>query len=240
MQNEVSNKVDDRCFCRGIEIVTVIYRNAVDAQTPFDASTLPAPSLRETTKLRIDIHSLGATLDLPRQLLLGLLLGQRLLEVALEIALVHLDLLPPLVDLRLDGRDVGLDLRLVELLGREALGRRQQVLVLLDELAVLLALALLVAAHARLVEGALPARPDLGDARHGLEGRLDEVAVVPHGDVAALRKGQGAVDGHLLAVRAAERLGPGQLARVALHLEVLVAFGFAEPEGLCIVAHWRR
>jgi hypothetical protein len=38
-------------------------------------------------------------------------------------------------------------------------------------------------------------------------------------------------------VRAAETLGPGQLAGVALHFEVLVTFALAEAEGLCIIAH---
>lgn len=89
-------------------------------------------------------------------------------------------------------------------------------LVLLDELAVVCALALLVAAHAGLVEGALAAGADLGHARHGLERRLYEIAVVARGDVAAGREGEGRVDGHFFAVRAAEGFCPGELARVAL------------------------
>ena len=52
---------------------------------------------------------------------------------------------------------------------------------------------------------------------------LNQVAVVPHGDVAALGKLEGRVDSHLLAGGLAERLCPRQLTRVALHLEVLVA-----------------
>ena len=35
---------------------------------------------------------------------------------------------------------------------------------------------------------------------------------------------------------AAERFGPGELARVALHFEVLVAFAAAEAEGFGVVA----
>jgi hypothetical protein len=109
-------------------------------------------------------------------------------------------------------------------------------LVLLNQLAIVFALALLVAAHARLVKGAFASLPDFGNARHGLERRLDKVAVVAHGYVATLREGEGRVDGHFLAVRAAEGFGPRELARVALHFEVLVAFGFAEAEGFGVVA----
>jgi hypothetical protein len=111
-------------------------------------------------------------------------------------------------------------------------------LILLDELAVIFALALLVAAHARLVECAFAALSDLGDARHGLERGGDKVAVVAHGDVAALCEGEGRVDGHFLAVCAAEGFCPGEFARVALHFEVFVAFGFAEAEGFGVVADW--
>lgn len=38
-------------------------------------------------------------------------------------------------------------------------------------------------------------------------------------------------------MRATERLGPAQFARVALHFEVGVAFGAAEAEGFGVVAH---
>jgi hypothetical protein len=48
---------------------------------------------------------------------------------------------------------------------------------------------------------------------------------------------ESAVDGHFLAVRATEGLGPAELARVALHLEVGVAFAAAEAELLGVVAH---
>lgn len=66
---------------------------------------------------------------------------------------------------------------------------------------------------------------------------MDQVAVVPHGDVAALGELQGRVDRHLLAGGLAERLCPRQLARVALHLEVLVAFRAAEAELLGVVSN---
>ena len=41
-----------------------------------------------------------------------------------------------------------------------------------------------------------------------------------------------AYDCEVLVVRLAECLGPADLARVALHLEILVALGAAEPEQL--------
>lgn len=47
-------------------------------------------------------------------------------------------------------------------------------------------------------------------------------------------------DDHLLAVGPPERLGPPDLPRVPLHLEVLVAFRPAETEGLCVVSHKHR
>jgi hypothetical protein len=111
-------------------------------------------------------------------------------------------------------------------------------LVLLDQLPVLLTLSLLVTTHASLVEGVLSPLANLGYAAHGLEGSLDEIAVVSHENVAALSEGESGVVGHSLVVRAAERLGPGDLVGVALHLEVLMAFRFAEAEGLGIVAHY--
>jgi hypothetical protein len=76
-------------------------------------------------------------------------------------------------------------------------------LVLLDQLPVLLTLSLLVTTHASLVEGVPSPLANLGYAAHGLEGSLDEIAVVPHGNVAALSEGESGVVGHFLVVRAA-------------------------------------
>ena len=44
-------------------------------------------------------------------------------------------------------------------------------------------------------------------------------------------------DGHLLPCSLPEHLGPPDLPRVPLHLEVLVALALAEDELLCVVAH---
>ena len=171
--------------------------------------------------LLVYIHLLGTLASDQLLLLLG----------ALGLCLVAVDFL---VDRRLlqvlHGDLVALDLhRLVELVVEGLLDlvpvlRRQQVLVLGNELLVGLELDGLVAGHAVLVELPLALGADLADARHGLECACDEVAVVAHGDVAALLELERAVDGHLLAVRAAEGLGPAELAWVTLHLEVLVAF----------------
>lgn len=60
------------------------------------------------------------------------------------------------------------------------------------------------------------------DALHSLERLLHQLAVVAHGDVAARGELQGAVDDHLLAGGLPERLGPLQLSRVSLHLELCV------------------
>lgn len=113
---------------------------------------------------------------------------------------------------------------------------------------------LLVALHALLVEHTLALLPDLGDARHGLEGRGDEVAVVADGDVAAGCEGEGAVDDHFFAGGFAEGFGPFEFAGVTLHFElggglvigeggggggktyVLVALAAAETEESGIVA----
>lgn len=49
-------------------------------------------------------------------------------------------------------------------------------------------------------------------------------------------EGERGVHGHFFAVRTAEGFGPCEFARVALHFEVLVAFGAAEAEDFGIVA----
>lgn len=66
---------------------------------------------------------------------------------------------------------------------------------------------------------------------------MDQVSVVPYGDVSALGELEGRVDGHLLAGGLAEGLCPGELAGVSLHLEVLVALGAAKAKLFCIVAN---
>lgn len=98
--------------------------------------------------------------------------------------------------------------------------RQQQVAVLGDEFARSQELALAVAGHAALVEVALAAGADLDDLVHGLQGLGGELAVVADGDVAAGGEQQSRVDDHLLARRLAEGLGPLELTRVALHLEL--------------------
>jgi hypothetical protein len=165
----------------------------------------------QSSRLCVDVHVFGSrTSDQSLLLLcLELLLGQLLLFEFLLFLLVQL------VD-----NIQHLALVLEKLLSSLALGRGQQVLVLCDELAVGLEIALLVAAHAVLVELALALGADLRYALHGLEGGGDQVAVVANGDVAAGGKGEGAVDGHLLAVGGAERFCPGELAGVTLHLEL--------------------
>ena len=176
--------------------------------------------------LLVNIHSLNTATNLPLHhhlLSLAPRLGCRLLKLT-ELALLSLELLPPRRNLLLDLLHIDLHVFLLNLLLGESLARRQQMLILLNQLPVLLTLSLLVATHAGLVEGALSPLPDLGYTAHGLEGGLDEIAVVSHGHVAALSEGEGRVDGHFLVVRATERLCPGELAGVALHLEVLVAF----------------
>ena len=165
----------------------------------------------QSDRLCVDIHVFGSRASDQSLLLLGLelLLGQLLLLEFLLFLLVQL------VD-----NVQHLALVLEQLLGGLALGRGKQVLVLCDELAVGLEVALLVAAHAVLVELALALGADLRDTLHGLEGGGDQVAVVTDGNVAASGEGEGAVDGHFLAVGGAERFCPGQLARVTLHLEL--------------------
>jgi hypothetical protein len=205
--------------------------------SPFAFDTLRRTHTRRTQILLINIHCLNATANLHLQLPLALHLGRALLKITIQLALIHRNLPPPLLHLLLDRLDIHVGLR-IHLLRRKPLARRQQMLVLLHQLAIIFALALLIATHARLVKRALTLLSDLGDARHCLERGGDEVAVVAHGDVAALREGEGGVDGHFLAVGPAEGFCPGEFARVALHFEVLVAFGFAEAEGFGVVADW--
>jgi hypothetical protein len=172
--------------------------------------------------LLVDIHGLGA---LASDQLLLLLLGSLGLGLVAVDFLVDRRLLQvlhcDLVGLHLHGL---VELLVERLLDLVAVLRRQQMLVLGDELAVGFELCGAVAGHAVLVELPFSLRPNLANARHGLECACDEVAVVAHGNVAALLELESAVDSHLLAVRAAEGLGPAELARVTLHFEVLVAF----------------
>jgi len=93
-------------------------------------------------------------------------------------------------------------------------------LVLRHQLPIRLELLRAVAPHAVLVELPLPPRPDLRHALHRRQRLGDQLAVVAHGDVAALGELERAVDRHFLAVRAAEGFRPGEFAGVALHLEL--------------------
>lgn len=84
-----------------------------------------------------------------------------------------------------------------------------------------------LAGQATLREDTFSALSDLFDTLHGLEGRLDEVAVVLDGDIASLgelAEQEGRIDDHLLSVKSTVSLGPLELAWLSLHLEVLVAF----------------
>lgn len=90
--------------------------------------------------------------------------------------------------------------------------------------------------HTSFVEGDLPASLDLLDALHGVKSGGNQLAVVSYRYVALLFELERGVDSHLLAVRFAEGLCPSELSWVALQLEVLVTFGLAELEDLCIVA----
>ncbi len=82
------------------------------------------------------------------------------------------------------------------------------------------------------VEVALSALLDLGDALHGTDGCLHQLAIISDGSVALSLKVKDRVCGHFLAAQLAEGLCPADLAGVALHLEVAVAFGAAEAENL--------
>lgn len=78
--------------------------------------------------------------------------------------------------------------------------------------------------HAVLPECVLAPFADFCDAVHGLDGILDELAVVSYGHVSTLLELVSGVDSHLLARCLAERFRPLDFARIALHLEVFVAF----------------
>lgn len=88
-------------------------------------------------------------------------------------------------------------------------------------------------------EDLLASLSDLLHAFHGLERSSHEVSVVLDGDVALLgelRDEQRRIDNHLLSVKRAMRLGPLQLARLALHLEVLMAFRATKSEIAGVIA----
>ena len=96
-------------------------------------------------------------------------------------------------------------------------------------LAVLLALLVpsQLARQATFRELVFATSPDLLHPLHSVDGGRDEVAVVLDGGVALLgelRQHQRRVHDHFLAARGPVRLGPLELTRLALHLEVFVAF----------------
>lgn len=110
-----------------------------------------------------------------------------------------------------------------------------KMLALGNHLAVLLSLlvARKLASQSALGELAFASATDLLHTLHGVNRRRDEVAVVFDGGVALLRElrqHERRVHDHFLATAGAVRLGPFQLAGLALHLEVLVAFGPTESE----------
>lgn len=129
-------------------------------------------------------------------------------------------------------------------------------LVLLNDLPVRVALALLIASHAIAIEDALTAGTDLLDAVHGGERLCDQVTRVTGRDVAAAGERECCVDDHLFPGGLAEGFRPFEFAGVTcvcvlvsggrhwgggegrrrtLHFKVLVAFAPAETEFFCIV-----
>eukprot|EP00211_Chloroparvula_japonica_P014951 CAMPEP_0119120430 /NCGR_PEP_ID=MMETSP1310-20130426/1473_1 /TAXON_ID=464262 /ORGANISM="Genus nov. species nov., Strain RCC2339" /LENGTH=262 /DNA_ID=CAMNT_0007109907 /DNA_START=180 /DNA_END=963 /DNA_ORIENTATION=+ len=131
----------------------------------------------------------------------------------------------------------GEPLRLLRLLPRDGDRGLDEVDLLLQLLLGRLALLRLPRPQAALDVPLLPLAPDLCDALHGLDGLLHRLPVVPLRAVAAALHLEGGVVGEILAARRAVGLGPLHLARVALHLEVVVALGPAELEHLVVVAH---
>lgn len=110
-----------------------------------------------------------------------------------------------------------------------------EVLALGHHLAVFLALAVAsqFACQTSLGELVLSALADLLDSLHSLDGSVDEVAVVLDGSVSLLgklRQDKRRVDNHFLAASGTVSLGPLELARLALHLKVLMAFRTAESK----------
>lgn len=98
------------------------------------------------------------------------------------------------------------------------------------------ALATFSLVHPGFVECLLPSRLDLLNAGHGINGSLHELTIVSDGNVATLLEFEGRVVCHFLAACLTEGLGPADLAWIALHLEVFMAFGFAEAKAFGIVA----
>lgn len=128
---------------------------------------------------------------------------------------------------RLGGQGLAL-FSLPELLANE-------VFALGHHLAVFLALAVpsQLACQAALRELLFSALADLLDSFHSLDGSVDEVAVVLDGGVSLLgelRQDKRRVDNHFLAASGTVSLGPLELARLALHLEILMAFRAAESK----------
>lgn len=91
--------------------------------------------------------------------------------------------------------------------------------------------------HPVLPEAVLPALLDISDSLHGLDGLHVEIPVVLDGLVALFLKLKDSVLDDLFVVELAGSLSPGKLAGVVFCLEVAVALGTAEAEGLTVVTH---
>mmetsp|Transcript_16088 Transcript_16088/g.48185 ORF Transcript_16088/g.48185 Transcript_16088/m.48185 type:complete len:352 (+) Transcript_16088:106-1161(+) len=93
------------------------------------------------------------------------------------------------------------------------------------------------ALHAGLVEPLLPLLPDLVNLLHGLNCLVHKLPVILFRPVAPPLHLEGGILCKLLPGELPVGLGPLHLARVPLHLEVLVALRPAEFEDRCIIAH---
>lgn len=78
---------------------------------------------------------------------------------------------------------------------------------------------------------------DLVDPLHRSDRFDEQVSVVSHRSVSSLLEVEGGVYSHLLPHRAPVSLGPLNLPRISLQLEVLEAFRSAELEDLAIIPY---
>lgn len=99
----------------------------------------------------------------------------------------------------------------------------QQMLVLLDNLPVGVALTLLIPSHAIAVEDTFTPGPNLLNPLHGRQRLRDQVARVARRDMATAGERERCVDDHLFAGRLAEGFRPLELAGVAYGGEALLA-----------------
>lgn len=108
---------------------------------------------------------------------------------------------------------------------------------LLEHDSIRLLLPVLVPLHPVLDMALRSAMSDLINSPNSLQCLLSKVSVVSFWPVSLPLKLKRSILCHILSMQSSVGLGPFHLARIPLHLKVLVTLGSTESKYLCIIAH---